>query len=392
MATVTTGFSRRTLFKGVAAGAAALTGLALRPERWSKIASAGLDPTATRYKTTLPRLASDSATPWGLRDWADLLHLDIGTDVANMQPVQEILKREFNLANVWLSWNEPVRGQPQYGGLWQAITARNLGKKTFCSSILTPSTFPEWLIKGNFSKAELLDIIKHRVEGVRTAWKGLVDTYVVCHESYAPTWAPTPVDVLYNALGPTYVDYAFQVAREYSTKNGVSCRLLYNDYANQATFGFGSDRYDQSKKIVDRLGSQGLIDGVGLELHVFIYQGLPDVVELKKAMQSFGKPVSITEFDVNLHNVSGTKDERFAIQAELYKTMVSVCLDSNVCQQFIMPFVGDKYSETAGVGGVFDYTDNDSTFFDDDLAPKPAYYATMGALKEAAVARGVVPR
>jgi endo-1,4-beta-xylanase len=70
-------------------------------------------------------------------------------------------------------------------------------------------------------------------------------------------------------------------------------------------------------------------------------------------------------------------------QAQIYKSVLEACLESQVCKSFTFWVVGDKYSflekpEFANVKGAS--LDADPTMFDDELNPKPAYFAIRDML------------
>jgi endo-1,4-beta-xylanase len=181
-------------------------------------------------------------------------------------------------------------------------------------------------------------------------------------------------DVLLEALGPGYVDLAFQTARAADP----AATLIYNCYDNETASGFWTPT---TREIVDRLAGKGLIDAVGLQMHLD-GSAPPDKADVVGTMRSYGLPVVVTEFDVNLKDVGGTSAQRLAAQAAVYRDMLEAALESGVCASFTTFGAGDKYSwiETAtdypGYSPV-----GEPTMFDDDLKPKPAYFAVRDALK-----------
>lgn len=131
----------------------------------------------------------------------------------------------------------------------------------------------------------------------------------------------------------------------------------------------------RTHEIVTRLKSKGLIDGVGLEMHLdgtkqFTKQ---DVIA---TMKSYGVPVYVTEIDVDLAHVPGTREERYAHQAQVYGNMLAACLESGVCKSFAVWGIGDKYSWLER-----NSSNADATLFDDELNPKPAYLALLDILR-----------
>jgi endo-1,4-beta-xylanase len=110
-----------------------------------------------------------------------------------------------------------------------------------------------------------------------------------------------------------------------------------------------------------------------------VYPPKDDIIA---AMRSYRIPVYVTEFDVNLKDVPGTQDERFARQAQIYKEMLEAALESGVCKSFAVWNIGDKYSWIETTPSYIHYsTKGDPTPFDDNLKPKPAYFAMLDVLQ-----------
>ena len=104
--------------------------------------------------------------------------------------------------------------------------------------------------------------------------------------------------------------------------------------------------------------------------------------DLISTLRSFGLPVYITEMDVNMKDVLGTKEEREKTQADVYRMVLQSVLDSGTCKSISFWTIGDKYSWIETSPDYSQYSLNaDPTPFDDDLKPKPAYYAVLDVLK-----------
>ena len=106
----------------------------------------------------------------------------------------------------------------------------------------------------------------------------------------------------------------------------------------------------------------------------------PNPGEIISAFQSYGVPVYITEFDVNMSNVAGSRSERFQKQADIYKTIIRAALDSGVCRHIDFWDVNDYNSWLDQRRG--GNPNADPTLFDDDIHPKPAYFAVRQVLME----------
>jgi endo-1,4-beta-xylanase len=225
-----------------------------------------------------------------------------------------------------------------------------------------------WSQDGNFSSADLSQIITHHVSEVVSHYQGVVKEWVVVNEAYKPGHMTY---LFFRILGPNYIDLAFAAAR----RADPTAVLLYNDGDNETSRGLTTAA---TRAIVARLKAKGLIDGVGLQMHLG-GNDPPQKADVIATMRSFGVPVYVTEFDVNLGEVGGDQTQRFAIQAEIYRNMLQACLESGVCKGFTFWGVGDRYSwlETR-----LDAVPNaDPTLFDNQLQPKPAYFAVRDVLR-----------
>jgi len=185
-------------------------------------------------------------------------------------------------------------------------------------------------------------------------------------------------DIFRRVIGDDYVDIAFQTARE----TDPSAILIYNDFNNHSPVGNYPDgeRTQLSRYIVQRLKDKGLVDGIGIQMHL---DGLrpPNKEEVIATMQSYGLPVYVSEFDVNLRRTKGSQEQRFELQAEIYKNMLEACLESTVCNHFVVFQTVDKYSVWETMPTLpFYSTSADPTPFDDDLRPKLAYFAMWNVL------------
>jgi endo-1,4-beta-xylanase len=76
--------------------------------------------------------------------------------------------------------------------------------------------------------------------------------------------------------------------------------------------------------------------------------------------------------------VSGDQNHRWQVQASIYKSMLEACLEAGVCKGFTMWGFADMYSWL--VVGTNATPNSEPTMFDDQLQPKPAYFAVRDVL------------
>ncbi|MDZ4159426.1 MAG: endo-1,4-beta-xylanase, partial [Anaerolineaceae bacterium] len=81
----------------------------------------------------------------------------------------------------------------------------------------------------------------------------------------------------------------------------------------------------------------------------------------------------------DLSNVQGSNEERFAKQAKIYGDVLTACINSKVCNSFTVWEIVDKYSWLEQNLGK---PNADATLFDDNMQPKPAYFAIKDILEK----------
>ncbi len=240
--------------------------------------------------------------------------------------------------------------------------------------LVWPADLPDWVKNGNFSRDELTAILRNHITQIVTPYKGKINEWVVVNEPYFNPYRQN--DIFYKTIGLDYIEIAFRAARE----SDPSATLIYNDALNETAKGLTTQLTHQ---IVQMLKSKDLIDGVGIEGHMLQYQPMPDKNDVIATMRSYGVPVYVTEFDVNLKDVSGTQEQRFAFQANAYKEMLEACLESGVCKGFTIWGISDKNSVWETQKGLDGYSPKaNPLLYDDNLNPKPAYFALLQVLQQ----------
>ncbi len=329
-------------------------------------------PRPTEKATSLPVSPS-------LRNYAELKGIRFGTYFpwqGFYDPEwKQIAAQEFDLAVIFngFVWRdiEPEQGQFDFAFADEQVTFALANNMEVCvHTLLWPSyneVYPAWVLSGNFSREALSQILQDYVVQVMTHYQGKIACWIVVEDPYADS-PDRSWDLLYQTFGGyDYIDLVYQTARQ----TDPQAMLIYNDGENITPDGA---RTELTRQIIQRLQQKGLIDGVGLEMHLDASQA-PDKTEVIAAMQNYGLPVHVTEIDVDLENVPGTQEERYALQARVYGDMLSACLESGVCQSFSVWGFGDEYSFLER------YNDQaDATLYDDNLDPKPAYFTLLDIL------------
>lgn len=310
-----------------------------------------------------------------LRDLGDANGIDIGTVIGQWNIR---FPNEFNTGTATYPWSFSLTQNVQDTN-WRLGVANSAKMKNLTmQAIVFPPETPKDIQSGNLSREAMTKILQDHVNDVLTMYKGKISRYVIVNEPYFP---PLRDDVLWRTIGPDYIDLAFQVARE----TDPSALLIFNDPQNQTSDGLLTK---QTQDIVSRLKPKGLIDGVGLQMHITQYsnQTPPQKEDMIKTMRGYGLPIYITEFDINLTWIGGTKEEKYNKQAAIGKDVVSACLESGVCKSITFWGFTDSQSwlknKDLGFKNTGGSENADPLPIGENDQPKPFYYAVLQSLAE----------
>lgn len=235
---------------------------------------------------------------------------------------------------------------------------------------------PDWLTKGNFSRAELLDIIHNHIQTVGTRYKSKVREYTVVNEAFSRELETGGNEDWWGKqLGREYIDKAFLWARE-ADPNAI---LILNDFGNETEGDISNLMYAYIKDAKSR----GIpIDAIGMQMHISNANppSTEKVVSNMRRFAELGLKIYITEFDVNMHDAKGSQSEIDTRQAEIYGDMLRACLEvgPNVCPNFGFLGLIDRQSWYNGIG----FDDADPLLFRSDYTPKPAFFAIREILQK----------
>ncbi len=234
---------------------------------------------------------------------------------------------------------------------------------------------PAWLDESRYSAEELAEILENHIKTVVGRYKGRIAEWDVVNEAI-PDSGDNLRDTLWlRALGPDYIAKAFQWAHE-ADPDAI---LYYNDYNTDLPGRKTNNVYELVRGLVEA----GVpIHGVGLQMHVSSEQ-LPSLSldSLRRVMDRIGDlglKVAVTEMDVKIGH--GERADGLEPQAEVYRRVLQACIDAPACDTFILWGVSDSYSWIPGFVGHADWP----LLFDEDLNPKPAYFAVAETLATAA--------
>lgn len=336
--------------------------------RISRLSVATLTSTATSTPTeTLRSLAEKRGITFGtlceLADWKNPQYT-------------EILRQEFDLCLEHDLWQPSI---DQWGFAF-ADTKINFalrnGMRIRAHPLIWGYKNPDYWEKGNLTPEQLKSAMENHITSLLTRYPMIAEWNVVNEAIYYYNGSiGFDNNVWYRTFGAQYIDMAFRFARKANPK----AVLIYNDYDIETP----GPKADAVYNLIRDLKAKGIpIDGVGMQFHVKATNP-PRKDEMIENMQRFaalGVGVYITELDVNLFGLSGTKEEKWARQAQIYKDIVEACLESGVCKSITIWGISDKFSwllqpEFQNLGG-----GDAPLIFDESYNPKPAYYAIRDAL------------
>ncbi len=316
-----------------------------------------------------------------LRVAADQRKFFIGAAVA-MTPFRteaiyfETLKREFNIivAENAFKWTalRPDKNSFNFtdtDALVDFAVANNM--KIRGHTLVWHNQIPTWLTNGNFTRNEVIDILRDHIQTLVGRYKGKVWAWDVVNEAVDDTTGGLRTNSFwYQKLGPDYLNLAFEFARQ----TDPDAKLYYNDYAIE---GLGT-KSDAVFNLVSRLKNEGVpIDGVGWQMHEvngFRIQAAHQTNARRLA--ELGLEISITEMDVRMTLPSTS--EKLQQQALAYQDAILFCLSEPNCKALLTWGFTDKYS---WIPSTFSGS-GDALIFDAQYQPKPAHQALKSVLEQ----------
>jgi endo-1,4-beta-xylanase len=314
-----------------------------------------------------------------LRAAADARGLRIGAAV-NMSPFRneaiytQTLGREFNMlvAENAMKFDAMHPAQNTYNftdadALVAYAEANNMAVRGH--TLVWHSQIPGWLTGGNFTRDQVIAIMRDHIMTVVGRYRGRILAWDVVNEAVSDNNGQLRTDSFWHQrIGPEYIAMAFQFARE-ADPNAI---LYYNDYSAE---GSGA-KSDAVFNLVSGLVSQGApIDGVGWQMHQINPFRIQQAHRTNaQRLASLGLEVSITEMDVRIS--LPTTAQELSEQALAYRDLVEFCLTQPNVKTLVTWGFTDKFSWIPGFFSGF----GDALIFDMNYQPKPAYTSMLNAL------------
>ncbi len=177
----------------------------------------------------------------------------------------------------------------------------------------------------------------------------------------------------FRVLGPDYIAELFEIV-DAAAPEGV--RLVLNENFVE----YFPEKAEGLVALVTDLVQRGApIDSVGFQTHVMLTEGLgrePDWDLYERTMRrvaALGLDIWVSELD---NPVDPSRPDRFSYQAENYARVTEACLSVPTCSDILIWGVQDQPTFWFALP----YDDPAPLLFDQDFAPKPAYFAVRDTL------------
>lgn len=228
---------------------------------------------------------------------------------------------------------------------------------------------PEWLKVADYNSEELSTLLQEHIKTVVGRYKGRIQHWDVLNE--AIDWDGSLRDTIWlDYFGPEYIDQVFYWAHEADP----DAKLFYNDFGAE---GLG-DKSDAVYELVKGMVERGVpIDGVGFQGHFNIEEppAAAEVAANIERLTDLGLEVQFTEVDVRIQEP--VTDDKLDAQADVYWSMMNVCVQAPGCTAFLTWGVTDKFSWISSFLEGYDA----GLLLDRDYEPKPAYWALRDVLE-----------
>jgi GH35 family endo-1,4-beta-xylanase len=398
--------SRRGLLKGMILGAAGIA--SARLDRGVALPATSDGPSLAR-RGFLPGVASDvggGAKPSEtslLRSLADSKGFALGLNGGNVHPfpaMERLFLTNFNRLAITFHMTAPwvtnpaaaMRPSPTTYNFWwqddQYQWALSKGVTIHGAALVWgPGTefVPEWVFELG-SRAAAAAALTDHVKTVVSRYPA-VPVWEVANEPwhdqvYGGAAQPggdimNRRDPWWELLGEDYPIIAGRAARDANPK----ATLIINDDYNY----YPTKTFDANYRLAQRMVSEGVLDGIGFQMHMDVRQPLHDSNDVRRAFEAFANlnkgrfSLHVTECDVNLHATPGSRQERWALQAQYYYEMFRLFIEAGG-REFITFNESDDHSWFNNMPDPWGGPDAEATLFTPDLQPKPAYYALREAL------------
>ena len=241
------------------------------------------------------------------------------------------------------------------------------GMKVRGHALVWHGATPVWV--DALSPPELRIAFEDHIRTVAGHYRRRVYAWDVVNEAIDDGRSGLRSTVFSRGLGDDYVAEAFRLAR----RADPDAQLVYNDYGGEGLNRKSNDIY----ALVKDLRQRGLVDGVGLQMHISA-AGFPPVADIRANLQrlaDLGLQVNISEMDVRVKDVAGDAAAKLERQRQVYRDVVGACMAVPRCDAVTFWGFTDAHSWIDATFGA-----DDPLLFDEQYRAKPAFFGVLDAL------------
>lgn len=241
------------------------------------------------------------------------------------------------------------------------------------------------------SASDARHVLYSTVRAMVRRYRGRVSAWIVCNEVTDPEGNHgLRTDVpWYNTIGAGYVAEAFHQAHEQDPR----ALLLLNEFGLDTVNQYGDQPVPRQRallEVIDRLLADRVpVHALGIEAHLlatdfarrFHHQ---EFRRFLREVADRGLKILITEMDVIDDGLPQSIGPRDRGVADVYRRYLDTVLEEKAVISVTQYGLSDRWTEENDDNPRADGADRRPTPYDDDLKPKPAYYAIRKALDQAA--------
>lgn len=238
-----------------------------------------------------------------------------------------------------MDWLQPARGRWDFAAADALVAyADEHGLGIRGHALIFGDQTPPWVSR-EWLLGDPARTMRTHISTVMRRYAGRVRVWDVVNEAF-DDYGGLKTNAWSRMLGPGYVEMAFRYAREADP----TAKLFYNEINAETD----NPKRAATLRLVERLKDEGLIDGVGLQMHTAVGWA-PTRQELESTLREYeriGVEVEITEMDVVIGGLDGPKSIESGLlgQADVYRDAATACAAVAACKRFTVWGVADAYS------------------------------------------------
>lgn len=339
-------------------------------------------------------IVAERKDPTPLRSFVDGQNRYVGTclctwkmNISTSDAKTQLFGKEFNMVvpenEMKMDATEPAQNSFSFSGGDAIVNiAKTYGAVVRGHTLCWHSQVPTWISSDgykndkNWTRQQLLDILKNHIENVVGHWKGQIMEWDVCNEvlddNQLKIWSnPSSYDLRQSiwatVIGEDYLDSAFV----WTHRVDPDAKLFLNDYGVE---GKGWGKSEALVNLANRLRNSGVpIDGIGLQGHMEASMNYFDAIEQNIARCSEqGLLCHITELDLGIDSYNASNLE---MQGTAYYRLARMAMKYSNCSSLMIWGLTDDMTWRTGKYPLL---------FDSNRSKKDAYWGVHAALRQAA--------